>query len=365
MTKQMILDQDYIDSYSRDFSQIICDNHFTHQRYISGQEIIELTHSRQLNLMVIRELFEDWQKQTDSFAQNPYFDFQDNVVKEALSSFMNVLSRAIKIEQIDFEPLLGRAVAKTILLAVDPVAFIEPILEEGHKEPASYVKELKKYIKWYRESWVPAAEDWAADSGNLFWKQKLYEGFEKETNDSSQPLTLLEPLQEILALNFDKLIKDIPEEVKTEVVSEVVKEVEEAPKQYIIESTDVAIEEQEVESSNENQDDKSPNEKQIETIDPSIVWAKFDSEENPYMKGSITHLKEGMGINQRIMFTKRLFQGNPDLMDQAIIELDATDSFFEAIDLLNQSFVLSLNWDIHSEEVLELLQLIFRKYDEV
>jgi len=354
----MILDQDYIDSYSRDFSQIICDNHFTNHRYISGQEIIELTHSTQLNLMVIRELFEDWQKQTNSFAQNPYFDFQDNVVKEALSSFMNVLSRAIKIEQIDFEPLLGRAVAKTIYLAVDPVAFIEQILEEGHKEPASYVKELKKYIKWYRESWVPAAEDWAADSGNLFWKQKLYEGFEKEISDSSQPLVLLEPLQEILALNFDKLIKD-------NVVADVAKEVEEVPKHYIIESTEVTIENQEVESSNEIQQDKSPNEKRIETIDPSIVWAKFDAEENPYMKGSITHLKEGMGINQRIMFTKRLFQGNPDLMDQAIIELDATDSFFEAIDLLNQSFVLSLNWDIHSEEVLELLQLIFRKYDAV
>ncbi|EPR66606.1 hypothetical protein ADICYQ_4368 [Cyclobacterium qasimii M12-11B] len=361
----MILDQDYIDSYSRDFSQIICDNHFTHRKYISGQEIIELTHSFQLNLMVIRELFEDWQKQTDSFSKNPYFDFQDNVVKEALSTFMNVLSRSIKIEKIDFEPLLGRAVGKTILLAVDPVTFIESVLEEGHKEPASYVKELKKYIKWYRESWVPAAEDWAADTGSLFWKQKLYEGFEKESDDSSQPLALLAPLQEVLTLNFDTLIKDIPEESKPDVFAEVEKEVEEEPKHYIVEKTEVVIEEQEVESSNHIQEDEAPTEKRIETIDPSIVWAKFDAEENPYMKGSISHLKEGMGINQRIMFTKRLFQGNPDLMDQAIFELDATDSFFEAIDLLNRSFVLSLNWDIHSEEVLELLQLIFRKYDEV
>ncbi len=361
----MILDQDYIDSYSRDFSQIICDNHYTHKKYIRGQEIIELTHSYQLNLMVIRELFEDWQKQTDSFSKNPYFDFQDDVVKEALSTFMNVLSRAIKIEKIAFEPLLARAVGKTILLAVDPVNFMESVLEKEHKENASYVKELKKYIKWYPESWIPAAEEWAADSGSLFWKQKLYEGFEKESDDSPQPLALLSPLQEILTLNFDRLFKAIPEEAKSEVMAEEEKEVEEEPKHYIVEKTEVIAEPQEVESSIPIQEEEPPTEKQVETIDPSIVWAKFDAEENPYMKGSISHLKEGMGINQRIMFTKRLFQGNPDLMDQAIFELDATDSFFEAIDLLNRSFVLSLNWDIHSEEVTELLQLIFRKYDEV
>ncbi|WP_048640164.1 hypothetical protein [Cyclobacterium amurskyense] len=362
MTKQMILDQDYIDSYSRDFSQIICDNHFINKGYISGQDIVELTSSSQLNLMVIRELFEDWQKQVDSFTQNPYFDYKDKAVKEALSDFMIVLSRAIKIEQNDFAPLLSKAVTKTIFLAVDPVAFIEEILDERHEKSTAYVKELQKYIKWYTQMWVPAAEDWASESGDIIWKQKLYEGLEKETNDSTQAVSLLAPLQDVLSLDFDKLIKEVPQKLKDEPVPELVEKVEETvPKHYIVEPSETVIDNQEEEAPKE----EASNEDLIETIDPSIVWAKFDSGENPYMKGSITHLKEGMGINQRIMFTKRLFQGNPDLMDQAIIELDATDSFFEAIDLLNQSFVKSLNWDIHSEEVMELLQLIFRKYDSV
>lgn len=32
MAKQMTLDQDYIDCYSKDFSKRICDNHFTNKK---------------------------------------------------------------------------------------------------------------------------------------------------------------------------------------------------------------------------------------------------------------------------------------------------------------------------------------------
>jgi hypothetical protein len=94
-----------------------------------------------------------------------------------------------------------------------------------------------------------------------------------------------------------------------------------------------------------------------------LAWARFESEEHAYMKGSIRHLREGMGINQRIMFTRRLFQGNQDLLDQALEELDRTESFFDAVNLLNASFVGTLKWDVQSDEVQELLQLVFRKFD--
>ncbi|WP_460512319.1 hypothetical protein [Cyclobacterium sediminis] len=350
----MTLDQDYIDSYSKDFSKKICDNHFNHQKRISGQEIIELSASTQLNLMVIRELFVDWQKQVDSFSHNPYFDYSDSKVQEALATFMNVLSRAISIEKSNFEPLLTKAVSKTLHLAIEPVSFMEQTLEEVTKDHASQIKELKKYIKWHRTAWEPAADDLAANPGNLFWKQKLYEGFEKEADESMQPVVLLDPFQEILPLDFNRLVTEAPETIEAQVKPEVIEEEKVVSPHYIIEDK---------ETEGEQQARDATEKESMETIDPAIVWAKFDAEENPYMKGSIAQLKEGMGINQRIMFTKRLFQGNPDLMEQAIIELDETESFYEAIDLLNHSFVKSLNWDIHSEEVMELLQLIFRKYD--
>lgn len=354
MAKQMTLDQDYIDSYSKDFSKKICDNHFTHQKRISGQEIIELSASTQLNLMVIRELFLDWQKQVDNFSQNPYFDYSDPKVQEALDTFMNVLSRSISIEKSDFELLLTKAVANTLLLAIEPVSFMEQALEEVTGDYNAQIKELKKYIKWHRAAWEHAADDLAANPSNLFWKQKLYEGFEKEADESMQPVVLLKPFQEILPLDFNRLVTEAPTPIEAKVEAEIIEEEKEVSPHYIIEEKEVA----------ENEPSPNANEKEtIETIDPAIVWAKFDAEENPYMKGSIAQLKDGMGINQRIMFTKRLFQGNPDLMEQALIELDETESFYEAIDLLNQSFVKSLNWDIHSEEVMELLQLIFRKYD--
>lgn len=350
----MILDQYYIDSYSKDFSQIICDDHFDDKKYISGQEIIELTPSTQLNLMIIRALFEDWQQQIDTLAQSPYFDYSNKAVKQALSSFMNVLSRAIRIEKKDFELLLKKAVEKTIYLATDPVDFIEQLLNAASGNPASFTKELKKYIKWYSEAWTPGVDEWAKDPGSLFWKQKLHEGFEEQGKELAQPETMLEPLDKILPLAFEKLIKNLPIGSNIDAAGEVQETGKEEPKHYI---------EEEKGATNDVQETDHEKDRGSETIDPAVVWSKFDTGENPYMKGSISHLKEGMGINQRIMFTKRLFQGNPDLLDQAVIELDATESFYEAIDLLNQSFVKSLNWDVHSEEVMELLQLIFRKFD--
>ncbi|MEX0882745.1 MAG: hypothetical protein WDZ72_04660 [Cyclobacteriaceae bacterium] len=51
-------------------------------------------------------------------------------------------------------------------------------------------------------------------------------------------------------------------------------------------------------------------------------------------------------------------------MNQAVHEIDESDSFFDAINLLNENFVSPLKWDIYSEEVEELLHLIFRKFEE-
>src|SRR5690606_35811409 len=98
-------------------------------------------------------------------------------------------------------------------------------------------------------------------------------------------------------------------------------------------------------------------------IDPALAWAKFESEHYGYMKENIGDLSENVGLNQRFMFTKVLFDGNHDLMMHALKSIDQSESFVDAIEMLNQRYVAELDWDIDSDEVGEFLHLIFRKYN--
>ncbi|MFO7823097.1 MAG: hypothetical protein R6V72_04105 [Cyclobacterium sp.] len=354
MAIHRILDQTYIDRYSEAFSKKVCGEYFTDRQYMSGQEIIQLTASKQLNLMAIKILFDRWQEQMEAMARNPYFDFRDYAVKEALVQFMNTLSRAIKIERSAFEPLLNEAVRLTLQLGADPVSFFEQEWDSAEAKPAGYFKDLKKYIKWHAPAWQPVASSLADHPENSEWKQELKENFEKNASTLDATESLLEPLNEKLPIDYNQLWAS-----KTVAPWEV-----DAPEPAVEREENSQEAEQ-----TENElpaDIEEPDEAADETateIDPALAWAKFESEEYAFMKGSITHLREGMGINQRIMFTKRLFQGNQDLLDQTLDELNRAESFFDAVNLLNQGFVHTLKWDVNSEEVQELLQLVFRKFD--
>jgi hypothetical protein len=101
-----------------------------------------------------------------------------------------------------------------------------------------------------------------------------------------------------------------------------------------------------------------------QAIDHLQVWTKFESEQYSIMKGTVAELSESIGINQRFMFTKELFDGNPDLMRYALKAIDQCGSFMEAISFVNERFVAELNWDKNSEAVEEFLQLIFMKFDQ-
>jgi hypothetical protein len=98
-------------------------------------------------------------------------------------------------------------------------------------------------------------------------------------------------------------------------------------------------------------------------IDPAKVWVRFENEQYSIMKGSIKELSESIGLNQRFMFTKDLFEGNPDLLKHALKSIDECGSFVEAIHLLNERYVGELGWNKDSDVVDEFLQLIFRKFD--
>lgn len=81
----------YLENYAHDVSAKICAEYFGTKKYMSGQEIIQLTPSSQVNFMVIKTLFEKWNEEVEKMKANPFFDYRDIAVSEALKEFMNVL----------------------------------------------------------------------------------------------------------------------------------------------------------------------------------------------------------------------------------------------------------------------------------
>src|SRR5204862_8197190 len=108
-----------IAQYSRNLAQTLCNAFFAGHETINGQQLITFSPVKQINLFVIKELLIRWNREMANL-QSPYFDFSSSEVKDALKTFMNVLSRKILVRRPDFEPLLQQAIADTFTLVLNP-----------------------------------------------------------------------------------------------------------------------------------------------------------------------------------------------------------------------------------------------------
>ncbi|AWW30655.1 hypothetical protein DN752_11250 [Echinicola strongylocentroti] len=349
----------YLENYAHDVSEKICSEYFGTKRYMSGQEIIQLTPSSQVNFMVIKTLFEKWNAELEKLKANPYFDYKDMAVSEALKEFMNVLSRAIKIEHHHFLPLLEIAVIDTVLLALDPMVYFWGEIEKSQgSSPHGHLKASRKYIKWHENMLNELMEKGGHGYADQY-KTALSDTYQQLLDQLAEPKPLLEGLAQVQPIVWEQLL---PETKKKNHIEDATPDEtplhNESPEAEDLEETQVDSEEK-VEAVEKNA--FGSHEKDI---DPALAWAKFEAEQSGILKGPITSMDDGLAINQRFMFTKKLFDGNPDLMGHAFKSIDECDSFVEAIDLVNDRYVDELNWDKESDEVNEFLHLIYRKFDE-
>jgi hypothetical protein len=354
------INAEYLESYSRLFAEKICSGYFGTKKYMDGQEIIRLTPVNQINLMVIKSLFGEWQEELEKLKSNPYFDYKDYAVSEALKEFMNVLSRAIKIEKHHFEPLLRKSVKNAILLAVDPVTYLSQEIDRANPaEAAQYFKEAKKYLKWHTSLLDILTEKAGLGASQGELHRALAANYDYLQNQLEPATSLLAPLDQVHPLQFDQLT------LQEEAVAPTVEE--EEPFIATQQEEEEPVTNEEAPALVQEAPASAPQHQPAEggkAIDPALAWAKFESEEYGYMKGSIGRLSESVALNQKFMFTKVLFDGNHDLMMHALKSVDEYDNFVDAIEFLNQHYVAELDWDIDSDEVGEFLQLIFRKFDQ-
>ncbi len=365
----------YLEKYARSYAELVCDQFFSTRQFITGQEIIQLTPSAQVNFFIIKRLFELWQEELGKLKASPYFDYRDIAVHEALTQFMNVLSRRIKVERRHLEVMLQDAVQEAIRVATDPVAFYQMELE---KAPAGkineYLKENKKYFKW-NEKLVTSLIDKAGivqDLGN--YQQAIAANFQALGGSLDAPKELLATISGTLFFDLDLYrgteaapLPEIEEEEEVIFVERVT--------ELVVESNDDFHEESVPEFDEEELAEEPAWTPQVERVvstgvtsssgkglDAAHLKALFATETYKGMKGILGELAESLALNQRFMFTKELFDGNADLLRHALKSVDELNTFEEAVELINSRFVFELGWDIESEEVREFMQQVYRKF---
>lgn len=302
--------------------------------------------------MIIKSLFTAWQTELEALKGNPYFDYSDPEVEAVLQEFMNVLSRAIRIDRSHFEPLLRQAVGDSITLAADPVKFLENELEySAGLDLEEYFKGNKKYIKWHKPLWeafVQTTERFTIPESLSMAFDELMDEYRGKLESADE---LLQPLNKVHPLEKERLFVRQREERKEE--APVYRPLPELKLGSTSEVKTPIYEETAKSIRAENN-----------AIDPALAWERFEQDEYGFVRGSVRKLTEDIGINQRFMFTRKLFSGNPELLNDALAKLDSSESFFDAVELLNQRFLPELQWDIDSEEVHEFLFLIFSKFED-
>ncbi len=380
------LNEDFIEEYSELFAKKVSDDFFSSKSHISGQEIVTVTPSKQVNFFVIKLLFGNWQEESQRL-KSPFFDYSATDVKEAMVQFMNVLSRHIKIERQEFEILLQDAVRDTLFFILAPNVFME--IEMDRKGTETFTeksaKNLIKYLKIEKEKFAESILKCVGTDRD-----------EIELDESIITDEVLEReiafLNEVVPITRQKLEDedDLQEDSETSL------EVSEPSRQETPSAADIDTaneepsgdepEETESQESEAHEDepvaaepvheDEPPTSKEIITnLDPeeededdedAILNSKF---EDPLV-GSIAEAHEkspdsmmsSISLNHRYMFINELFDGEADLFAEALGKVEESNSFDDSVEVLVQNYAKDFHWDMNSDEVKELLKIIFRRF---
>jgi hypothetical protein len=360
------INSNYLEKYVNDYAAQVCDKVFSSRQFISGQDIIQLTDSIQVNFFVVKRIFENWQGELEKLKSSPYFDYRDVAVHEALTQFMNVLSRRIKVEKSNLEPLVSQAVSEAIQLAVDPVSFYQ---NEIQKAPQGMINEFlsehKKYFKWHLPviSFLIDKTGFGHDQ-NAYLKAVATNYHVIKDSLVSKNL-LLATLGEINAFDLDSYLIELQlEEPKAEVQKSEPEPAADRADSFFdkIEEKSERIEKPISEISSKPIVEEEPKRASSGMLDVKSLQSRFEKESYKGMKGVIGELSESLAINQRIMFSKALFEGNSDLLKHALKLIDESGSFTKAIDLINNRYVVELSWNENPDVMDEFLFLVYRKF---
>lgn len=371
------LNQTALKNYSADFTNKIVVDFYANKTVVTGQELLTLTPSRQVNLLIVSRLFDQWKTDAKAF-RSPYFDFDNAEVKRAMDDFMNTVSQHIAIKRSDLQPLLQEATEESLLLLLAPAEYFDRKLRglpnfTFDKETA---RQLVKYTHMHAGVakalslrladggsdfvYVNQALHWLSElmkEGTLLDRQTTYveefsrvisldvSGISGEIVPAAlptPPLATPESIQEKKSF-FDTALVDAPQPVsEPKPAAPLVNIARPEPAQSLPTSTGM---------NSLNSRFKVDIPERTEETTYGNVPIKVDS------------IMKSIALGQRFMFVNQLFNKNSDAFDEAIHELDRVSTYEEARDLMAYKFASRYFWDMSSDAVTDLMAIVKRKFN--
>jgi hypothetical protein len=323
-----------ISQYSDEYTEKVLQAFFSTKSKISGSEILSLSNIQQVNLFVVRELFKTWKEETNRL-KSPYFNYDNDEVKEAFETLMDRLSNNILVDQAHFSPLFKKAVTQTLFAVFDPYDFFSMVIS-GQNNTLE-VRSFKEEIKYLKINKAPLDR----------LVQKLMDQNVQEISGNEAFAVLDQILEEV---NFnpedvdsyhEKFSAVVPLDVSKFYVNKNVKT-----------ETDSTTEPQQ--SSNHTHTNNSINNTLHETLNKTARPSLADD----FQK--IGKIKDSLTINQKFMFTKVLFHGDFELFSKAIDHLDRQDNMKGALRYIEEEHAAT--WDKESEEFHEFMELVEKRF---
>ena len=260
------LNLDFIRQYKTVFSEQLMIQPFREKEMLTGKEILYISPIKQLNLFIVKSLFERWQEEIKRI-ESPYFNYQAPQVKVMISQLMNTLSQNISINTENLKPIIEKAVEDLIILNFDPVSYLN---NEIKKRPEILINkklnsQFVKYIVFHKPLILDFIE--AFDTNNLkHLKSYATDFFKVHTLDNYQ---LVEQLSEILILKKQELFKSSEPIKKNNERNVIVKELSSDPNESKDDSQLASIEGQSVSENSDNllEENKEKNSLDVDLMD--------------------------------------------------------------------------------------------------
>lgn len=334
------LNEQQISDYSSQVAQKLIDSFFSNKEKISGEEILNLCAIKQVNLFVLKGLFQKWNKEAKKL-ESPYFDYSDPEVVDAIDNFKNTVSQHILVDQVSFQPILTSAISDTLMLICSPYHFYLNEINLMNTQsimPFDGLNESKKFTKI---------------NGAIL--DALISSLDQSSSEQTDATAILDNVIANLTSGPDEMgeyINAFSNYVMLD-INDVYMELETPPikEEPTVSQSDFPTGEEDTFNSTDNSEESMLNDLLASENQISIA----DMHEHQ----KIESLSNGITLNQRFMFVNVLFDGDVAKFNNTVVEIDGLVNLDEAKHYLDTRFV---NWNEAAHEVEEFMKILERRF---
>ncbi len=399
--------------YCRAFARRLCNEAYQNQPVMNGRELLDLAPVAQINLLIISSLYDKWKADAEKF-RSPYFDFTHSDVQEALQGFMNTVSQHIAIRREHLEPLLIDATRRTLILIFDPRSYFDELIR-GQPDFELTNEAARQMIRYTQiNKFIPTfIAHRMNDKSSVYVNQALSfldEALTQRGHEVEQYDKFVATFSDRVPLNVHALLRNhVPDAIPSPPGRSFFDAIDQAktgqanttdapsitpladpfaenqvmslrpePKLTTSEGRPIQILSLSTDEDEDNVDEPTG----PLTVNDRLRQAAADARSMPAVNVPVTSVPtptpppvtvpisrvttesvtKSISLNQKFRFINQLFSGNALSYNTAMEELDKAENYAQALDLVSYRYAAQYLWDMSSDEVGELVEILKRRF---